>query len=155
YVFEDANRDGAVSLVNTTTAGTMIDDRVVEVDISPSWSGSLSLDYDIKRFTISAQIYYVDQMGQNPAYGMYTGQMRNVVSTANILNDHWRRPGDQARYSRFSTSSDAVPYIVQDKSFLRLNNVALSYQLNPAWTQKAKIQQMQIAIRMQNLWTIT
>src|SRR5690606_303089 len=59
YVFEDANRDGAVSLVNTTTAGTMIDDRVVEVDISPSWSGSLSLDYDIKRFTISAQIYYV------------------------------------------------------------------------------------------------
>jgi TonB-linked SusC/RagA family outer membrane protein len=154
-MFEDFNRDGKVSTVTNISPGTGDDDRGMAVDMAPSWSGSLILDYGIKAFTFSAQIYYVDQWGEDPSAALYPGGMQNVAYSENIINDHWRKPGDITNNRRFSTRGGVVARQAVDKSFARLNNIAVTYRIDNHWTKPLKIQNAQVSLRIQNLWTIS
>jgi TonB-linked SusC/RagA family outer membrane protein len=155
YAFEDADGNGRLATVNNGSPGTNGDDRVLAVDMAPKWSGSLMVDYGFKRFTISAQFYYMDQMGIDPSYTLFNGGMRNVAYSKNILQNHWTQPGDIAQYSRFSIINTMRSQIPQDKSLLRLNNVAFMYDVPEKWAQKAHLSNIRVSIRMQNLWTLS
>jgi hypothetical protein len=78
--------------------------------------------------------------------------------------DHWSKTGDHSKRGRVSAyrgptedtafqnylASDAR---ITDASYWRLKNVSLSYQFGKAFLKKMRLQDMQIYIRGQNLWT--
>ncbi|MCB0642517.1 MAG: TonB-dependent receptor, partial [Phaeodactylibacter sp.] len=44
---------------------------------------------------------------------------------------------------------------IEDGSYIRIQNVRLSYTLPALWTQKVRIQRLQLYANVQNLYTIT
>jgi len=83
---------------------------------------------------------------------------------AYIFN-RWQKPGQATDIQKFSTSglastlyndiskSDAA--VTDDASFVRLKNVALSYELPAGWRSKAHLQNARVYLQCQNLFTIT
>jgi hypothetical protein len=79
-----------------------------------------------------------------------------------VYNDHWQKPGDQTRYTRFATfttTSDAnFPRSdggVTDASFVRLSNLSFSYSLPERVCKKLLLQSANLSVNVQNVFTIT
>lgn len=97
-------------------------------------------------------------MGYNSNYaGQSAGAMANT--SVDIYNNRWTQPGQQAKYARFTTvpaNSDRFvsgsDLYYTDASYLRLNNVSLSYTL-PEKLLKNK--SLSVYIHAQNLWILT
>ena len=58
----------------------------------------------------------------------------------------WQKPGDNATVGRFSTNNLGTVYTVSDvwynneASYIRLKNVAFSWQVPQNWVSKIKVQ---------------
>ncbi len=80
-----------------------------------------------------------------------------------VLN-RWQSQGDLTSTQLFSTSTEASNTyntfkhsdgIISDASFLRLKNVALSYQFSGDWVKNMHLQSARLYLQGQNLLTIT
>jgi TonB-linked SusC/RagA family outer membrane protein len=159
YVYEDYNKDGKVTNNFSVVPGTGDDDRYVAVDLNPSFAGGFGSDFRYRNFSLSLFFDFIKQMGAHPFATVTPGRMSNLVMPKEVMEDHWRKPGDIATYARFSTiapntllGSDGG-YI--DASFLRFKNVSFSYALPEKLVKKARMQSCNFSINVQNLWTIT
>jgi len=99
------------------------------------------------------------QLGEVPYTGS-PGRMGNIP--VDVFNDHWQKPGDQTRYTRFTTIvsgndnyfrySDAY---YTDASFVRLANLNFSWSLPDDICRKAHMQGASVSISTMNIFTIT
>jgi TonB-linked SusC/RagA family outer membrane protein len=91
--------------------------------------------------------------------GLYSNQPVEVL-------DRWTTPGDHAKYQRYTTSSasDAAYAVsgytassaaLKDASFLRLKNIALSWNFPDSLLHKHSLKGAKIYIQAQNLFTIS
>ncbi|MCK7556523.1 SusC/RagA family TonB-linked outer membrane protein [Chitinophaga sedimenti] len=138
----------------------------------PKFFGGINNTLRYKGLQLDIFLQFVKQTGQQSLLQDVPGIFNvDVYSTGFISSnvpvqflDRWQKPGDKARYQRYSQSaagrnaynswlySDAS-YV--DASFIRAKNITLSYQL-PGWLKdKMKLKNASINLSGQNLFTIT
>jgi hypothetical protein len=138
-------------------------DNTVVISTAPKYYGGFQNTFDFRRFELDVFFNFVKQIGWNFRFGYYPGPF-SLGNQPTYVLDRWQKPGDHASIERFNTtyayaaqyedaeSSDAA---FSNASFIRLKNLALSYDL--PWGSKSKvgIQDLKIYLRAQNLLTIT
>ncbi|MBW3523319.1 SusC/RagA family TonB-linked outer membrane protein [Chryseobacterium sp. NKUCC03_KSP] len=151
YEFSDLNGDGKIDL----------NDRTKVVDIGMKFFGGLSSQINYKNWSFAFLIQGVKQRQYSLDYSIsLLGIMSNVPS---YMLDYWTPENRDARYQRPGTgtnsdvtrahslyqSSDAV---IVDASFIRLNNVQLSYKIP---LKEGLIRDLTLQAQAQNLFAIT
>lgn len=156
YTFEDMNNDGAY---------TNAHDRY-PVFVGQKWFGGINNQFTYKGFDLSIFFQFVNQTGIN---GLNVQPGAAYPTQGNLPRrylDRWQQPGDDARYQRYSADfaapasqaqsryfgSDAV---VENASFIKLRNVALSYQLPQVLCRRFGIDNLRVYVQGQNLLTLT
>lgn len=149
YQFKDVNNDGKISFP---------DDRQTVVNLNPEYFGGLQNQLSYKRWKLDFLFQFVKQKNLNYPMG-FAGQMSN--QPVKMLNS-WQQPGDTGPYQVYTigyndaavtadylySQSDAS---ISDASFIRLKNIALSYDL----PLNLKTTQCKIMVQSQNLLTFT
>ena len=152
YEFEDVNGDGAI---------TYEDDRTAVRDFSPQYYGGLQNQFSYKGIQLDFLFQFVKQLNFN--FAKTKGFAGNAVNQPVEYLDSWNSPGQAANYQILTTGvnqaamaageyyaqSDAA---VSDASYIRLKNVALSYDLPEKYFTKLKCR---LSLQAQNLLTIT
>ncbi|TCD28715.1 SusC/RagA family TonB-linked outer membrane protein [Pedobacter psychrodurus] len=138
----------------------------------PKFFGGFNNTFQYKNFQLDVLLQFVKQTGRLSIVqnlpGLFSsdvGSSSSAVSNVPVqFLDRWQKPGDQAKYQRFSQStagrqaysswisSDAV-YV--DASYIRLKNISLSYQLPARLKERLKLKNSSINVSGQNLFTIT
>jgi TonB-linked SusC/RagA family outer membrane protein len=149
YEFEDTNKDGRISFP---------EDQQTLVDLNPKYYGGIQNQISYKRLTLDFLFQFVKQKNRNypmgPAGTMSNQQERMVNS--------WQQPGDTAPYQIYTTgyNNDALigdsfysesDAVISDASFIRLKNIALTYDV----PLRVKQTQFKIMLQGQNLLTFT
>jgi len=133
--------------------------------ITQKFYGGVDNQFSFKGFTLDIFVQYVNNLGDNYKYsfGAPPGFFDNYNQPTAALN-RWRMPGNITNTERFGTTGTVYnPYstfqqsdgIITGASFLRLKNLALSYQLTTASKDKLHLHSARIYIQCQNLFTIT
>ncbi|WP_256005684.1 SusC/RagA family TonB-linked outer membrane protein [Pedobacter deserti] len=141
-----------------------VDDFVI-VDRNPKFFAGITNSINYKGFDLS---FIFQASRRNIDYNRFGRRPGTFVSfgTGNqgreVLN-RWQNAGDYAKIERFTnqisdthfdarSSSDGV---VVDATFLKLRNVALSYQLPTKFLSKVNIEALSVFFQGQNLLTVT
>jgi TonB-linked SusC/RagA family outer membrane protein len=149
YQFEDLNNDGVISYP---------EDRQKVIDLNPKYFGGIQNQLSFKRWKLDFLFQFVKQLNLK-YYNGYAGQMSNQPVR---MVDSWQQPGDSSEYQILTSgvNSEAVnaDYLynqstasVTDASYIRLKNIALSYDI----PLSVKNTQCQIILQGQNLLTFT
>ena len=140
-------------------------DLQVTEPVTQRWYGGIENSFSYKAFSLSFLFQFVNQIGFNylltSPLGYLAGNL-NQNEPIQLLN-HWQKPGDVAAYGIYSQSNLADPFNalpnsdwgLVNSSFIRLKNVALSYNLPKTWMKKISIQNCRIYLQGQNLFTFT
>ncbi len=152
YEFEDVNGDGQISYA---------DDRQAVADFGPKYYGGLQNQFSYKGLQLDFLFQFVKQLNWN--YANTQGYAGLFYNQPTAYNNSWMQPGDIAQHQVFTTGlnyealqaseyyglSDAA---VSDASYIRLKNVALSYDLP---LSNFKNFACRLVVQAQNLLTIT
>ena len=159
YTFTDKNKDGVITAYPTSPE---LDDRF-DYDLSTKYEGSFNTEFSYKGWQLGLLFYFRKQMGVNAYVAMDPpGDMTN--QPVEVFNNHWKQPGDHATFAKFTTSPADVSYnnfqynsdgILTDASFIRLQNLDLSYILDPNKLKKAGIESLKLYIQCRNLFVLT
>jgi hypothetical protein len=162
WAFADLNHDGLISGGGVPPRPTAPADTYFR-DLTPKYFGGLTTTFTYKNnLTLSMSFYFVKQIGINAySYNYDFGQM-NANAPVEVFENHWRQPGDHAAYPGFTTLSTQSEGSFQlsdgaytDASYLRLQNLSLSYSLPGAWLKKAGFKTCTIQMNAQNVLVIT
>lgn len=158
--YEDFNGDGHISYFNSGPPGSGADDRVIAWDLSPKFETSLVNQFSYKKLLVSFHLAYRKKKSLIP-YTATAGRF-NVNIPQDVFDNHWQKPGDITPNPRFTTrpsgnesffaSSDGA---YTDASYLRLQNIALSYALPQKLSKKIGTQQISLMLSMQNVLTFS
>lgn len=154
YTFATKNADGLPSFPQ---------DLVTTKPVTQKFYGGISNSFSYKGFQLDFLVQFVNQIeySYESAFGS-PGQDQLNEPTA-VLS-RWQMPGEVTNIQRFGTSSaTTTPYsylqsstaILTDGSFIRLKNLALSYQFPFNWLTAAHLQSARIYLQCQNLLTWT
>ncbi|MFV5692916.1 SusC/RagA family TonB-linked outer membrane protein [Flavobacterium sp. LT1R49] len=152
YQFEDFNGDGLLSAK---------DDKQYLRDLNPEFYGGLQNQLHYKGVQLDFLFQFVKQLNYNSASTLGLPGSRNNQTTDVLAR--WQNPGDTGPFQQYSTGvnsavanaftkykeSDAT---ITDASYIRLKNVALSYQLPSIWLKGVVCK---LNIQAQNLLTLT
>ena len=155
YDFEDKNGSGNIE--NNKAR----EDDTYWLDITPDFFGGISNNIRWKGWRFSCLFYFKKQINRSVlASTGYPGGIKNQPSS--ILS-RWQHPGDISSTPRFSTKPPSVELtrflnsdgIWTDASYIRLQNISLSYQLPESFCKKIKIVDCNFFFRGQNLFVMT
>jgi TonB-linked SusC/RagA family outer membrane protein len=140
-------------------------DKTVLYSPQPQFYGGIQNSFTYKNLQLDLFFYFVKQKGTNVIF--YNGTYAPGVFSSGLSNqplsvlNRWQKPGDNATIQRYSTttprtffnalSSDAN---YTDASFIRLKNVAISWQL-PVSRNWQKHINCRIYLQAQNFLTFT
>jgi TonB-dependent starch-binding outer membrane protein SusC len=160
YTFEDKNKDGRITIDLT---GKTTDDRYL-VDLSSKFNGGVTNNFSYKNWQLSIFFIFNKQLGLNAlsSTANFPGDMTN--QPVNVLG-RWQKPGDITNIARFTTNpaSDSSfslfkqysDGIYSNASFIRLQNLSLSYTLSQKATRNLKISNLRFFIQGENLFIIS
>ncbi|MBZ4189321.1 SusC/RagA family TonB-linked outer membrane protein [Niabella beijingensis] len=158
YTFEDKTGDGKITI---DYRGKTADDRYI-IDLSPKFDGSFINNLNFRNWNINLTFYFRKQRQLNDLFSL-----KAAGGISNQLTDvlkRWQTPGDITTVARFTTnpgsdisysnfgSSDAV---YSDASFIRLQNLSLSYTLPEKLFNGKGIKNCSVFIQGQNLFLLT
>lgn len=156
YQFEDLNKDGIIDNGDYEYHGTT----------DPKYFGGLSNSFSYKGFQLNILLEFRKQLGYDAVYFSQTALGVLINQPVYTLN-RWRKAGDATPYQRYTQdftnpafypatynvgSSDAV---LTDASYIRLKNIALSYDLPASWIKKLDAVNWKLFVHVQNILTIT
>lgn len=85
--------------------------------------------------------------------------MGNFVLPDDILQNHWRKPGDVVKYAKFTTNSvtsvSNTDAYFTNGSYVRMSSLSIRYELPEKWIKKVRMKNASIGISSNNLFTIT
>lgn len=169
YVDKDGNKiqpnahPGDFKFVKLGESGALNDDddRTFIGDPNPDLIYGFNLGFEWKGLDVSAS--FQGTLG-NDIYNAAKGSLA-VAGYQNALADAytkaWRQEGDNAVYPRITTSNDnnnfrVSSFMVEDGSYLRLQNLQIGYTLPTTLVSKlGYIRSARIYMSAQNLFTIT
>jgi TonB-linked SusC/RagA family outer membrane protein len=154
YSFATKNANGAPSSPQ---------DLVATKPVTQKYYGSIGNTFNYKSFQLDIFFQYVNQLGFNyKNYFASPGLINGNEPTA-VLN-RWQAIGNLTSTQRFGSTSTVrnslnllqqSDGIITDASFLRLKNMALSYQLPANWKGRLHLQSARLYVQCQNLITVT
>jgi TonB-dependent starch-binding outer membrane protein SusC len=165
YQFSDGH--GGVTPTPDTAANPLTTTETKLINTAPKFYGGFENSFQYKGFGLDILFQFVKQLGANYLFGnfmpgLFAGGQGNQPTT--ILN-RWQKPGDIKNIQRFTTTynwseewNDAVLFsdaAYSDASYIRLKNLALSWQVPRGWKTKAHLQSARLYIQGQNLLTFT
>jgi TonB-linked SusC/RagA family outer membrane protein len=140
-------------------------DETALVNLNPKYFGGFNNSFFFKGFSLDAFFQFVKQTGLKlwAANGFIPGTMFNQPKE--VLN-RWQKPGDIKPYERFTqdygtnaaaafSTATQSDFAYGDASFIRLKNVAVSWQMPLGWVKKIGLEHVRIYLQGQNLLTIT
>lgn len=151
YQFEDVNGDGVI---------TEPEDKQTVKDLNPKYFGGIQNQFRYKNFQLDFLFQFVKQenYNANKTFNMPGTRSNQLASTVN----HWQNTGDVSPHQMYSatnylvdeayyyyTESDAS---ISDASYIRLKNIALTYDLPEKWFKNMKCR---LSVTGQNLLTFT
>lgn len=155
YVYEDVNKDGFYDAQDFVYNGTT----------NPVFYGGLQNNLQYGSWRLDFLFSFTKQKGSEPLLGSFNqiGSQKNF--SVRVL-DHWQQPGDDVPYQKLSqdfgspaTNAGFLIYqsgaALTDASFVRLKNVALSYNFPEAWLKKLRMDNCRFYLEGQNLFTKT
>jgi TonB-linked SusC/RagA family outer membrane protein len=132
--------------------------------ITQQFYGGLNNSFKYRGFQLDIFLQFVEQRALNyRAAVSYPGPGYFNTNCPTVVLNRWQKPGDISNFARFSTDNAADPsyallssdFSVSDASFIRLKNMALSYQLTGGWQKSMHLQNVRLYLQCQNLFTIT
>lgn len=125
----------------------------------PKVYGSLTNAFNYKGLDMSFMLYY--SLGSKMfdyAYVERTAVRGGVGVIQDLVEDHWRKPGDQALLPKFSNDDYASTrknsdFYVFDNDYLRLRNVSLGYTLPTATMARLGLSKVRLYVSGDNLLT--
>ncbi|TCC91055.1 SusC/RagA family TonB-linked outer membrane protein [Pedobacter hiemivivus] len=160
YSYEDYDKNGEIrSPYNASFGTTPGDDRMIEQDGNQNYSGGINSNFGYKNFSLSLGFDFTRQSRGTPFLHIIPGSMLNLYLPEEVRNNRWQKPGDIAKYPRYSVTSpntlEDSDGAYTDASYLRLNNVSLSYALPAKLVKKAGMQSCAFSFNIQNIFTLT
>jgi TonB-dependent starch-binding outer membrane protein SusC len=150
--FTDMNGDGKITPADRTTIGSPV----------PKFTGGLTLTATYKDFGLSTYIYgsygnkiYNMSKWYTDFYPSFTGSALSAR-----VKDSWSPSNTGSSIpifegaSNFSTNTQSNSYYVEDGSYLRMQNVTLSYNV-PAKFMGNAFKRMKVSVAANNLFTLT
>jgi TonB-dependent starch-binding outer membrane protein SusC len=158
YEFSDSKGTPTYSPSSTT-------DETSVINVNPKFYGGFGNSFQYKEFGLDILLQFVKKIGEN-MFGAYTEQPGTMYNEPTAYLNRWQKPGDEKKFEQFSQSyssnaSEALHYaqsssfIYSDASFVRLKNLAISWQLPGNWRQKAHLDNCRVYFQAQNLITFT
>lgn len=153
---------GNYKIVDTDGDGELTtDDRVITGKQDPAYRFGLMNKFRYKNFTFSFFINSVQggssgYLGSNSnalVRGNANDKRRNVISEMGA--NFWSPNNPNATYSRSSNSGTLTPTAYQDRSFIRLQDVNLTYNFPQEWIRPIGIENLDLFVNGKNLITIT
>ncbi len=148
-IFRDINGDGKISSADKTYIG----------DANPDFTYGFNSQMSYKNFefsffiqgTYGNDILNASSITNTMDYGFGLNMPKNVYQT------HWLPDRTNADYPRISRSTPVKmsSRFIEDGSYLRLKNISLAYNLPLTAMNLQKIQQLQVYVSGQNLFTAT
>lgn len=155
YTFEDVDGNGS---------GTDFpSDLKTTKSVSQKYYGGLNNSLKYKKLELNVFVQFVNQNGLGyyagfAAPGTQGNQPALVVS-------RWQQTGDQTDIQKYTTGGPAASVYnkisnygdnnIVDASFLRIKNVALSWELPYKWLSRIKVSKSQVYMQAQNVFTST
>ncbi len=162
YQVIDKNNDGKFTS----------DDYFVNGNTDPKYYGSLSVSVHYKKIQLGILLEGRKQVGVNPLYMFYNysppGMLNDLFFSNKMISiqNRWRKQGDIASIQKLTTSATtaegkAIDYFRSsnweyiDASYIRLQNIMLSYALPKAWCTQLHLIDGAVYLEAQNLFTAT
>lgn len=158
YSFFDKNHNGTINAYYQN--GSTINDDLYDKDLSVKFDGGFGTDLRYKEWQMNLFFQFRKQELPSANYGSIPGTIGN--QSVEVL-DHWKKPGDVARYARYSTTGAAsdsyfINYsdgIYSNGSYIRLKSLSLSYDMPGEWMAKIGITGWRIYVRAENLFLLS
>ena len=139
-------------------------DNTEIVNLNPRFYGGLGSTVQYKGFSLDFLFQFEKRNGLNYFFGMFTEPGASGYNQPSSVWQRWQKPGDRAPIQKFDANysiaqqygdagSSSAAY--SDASYVRLKNIALSWEMPKAWLSKARMQSLRIYAQGQNLLTIT
>jgi len=136
-------------------------DLISFCNLFPKLYGGLQNTFSFRGFQVDFLVQFTKQNGfnfyENTAHPGDFAQGRGNQPRAAI--DRWRKPGDISFYERYTSMSIMGGYsgdrTYEDISFVRLKNLAISYQLPEVVLKSLHLSKLRFLLSGQNLLTIT
>jgi TonB-linked SusC/RagA family outer membrane protein len=151
YQFKDVNGDGILSAA---------DDKKTIRYLSPEYYGGLENQFRYGSLQLDFLFQFVKQSNYNENYR--TSMPGTMVNQAAGVTEHWQQPGDTGPYQAYSAANGALgaastqffqsDAAIGDASYIRLKNIALSYDMPKSWTKNFSCK---LSLQGQNLFTIS
>ena len=157
YTFQDLNHDGVISY---NPGGQGDDTRVL--NLTPRFLGGIGMDFNYGAVRLSLFFNVKDKLGKKAIESSFPGAVNRNQPSA-IVGKEWQRPGDIATFSRFTTGSQISDVyfftysdgVYTDASFIRLSNLAFSYDLPTNFSKKIGLKTCSVFFHTNNLFVIT
>ena len=131
-------------------------------DTQQDFFGGFQNTLSFKGFTFDFLFRFVKQRGRDyqssfPTPGEFSNQPVHVLN-------RWQKPGDLTDIPRFTQTGlvraansniRSSNHIFTDASFIRLQNISLSYQVPTNWIHKYGLENLRVYVQGQNLLTFT
>ncbi|QEC43480.1 SusC/RagA family TonB-linked outer membrane protein [Pseudobacter ginsenosidimutans] len=159
YVFEDRNGDGRIMLNQGVAPGTGSDDAYIGVNPDPTYDGGFGTSVMYKGLSFAMGFTYSKKIGSHPFMSIVPGKMTNMPLPAEIRDDHWQKPGDNASYAKYTTSGGSTltgsdrGYV--DASSIQCNRASLAWTLPHKTIKRAGMAGCTVGVNVSNLFTIT
>lgn len=151
-----------------TTAPSDPVDKTAIVNMDPKYYGGLQNTLSYKGISLDVFLAFTKRLTvDNVTYGEgnvnYPGVFNSGLSNQfSTVLDRWKKKGDKANLQPYSAGKNTNLYyignsdaIVSDGSYIKLKNVAISWQLPDLWKKMMHFQNARVFINAQNLFTIT
>jgi hypothetical protein len=158
YTFEDKNHDGTISTFNS------IKDQgdTYFQNLNPKFMGGLGMDFTYKAFQLNLFFNIKDQVGTNALMQLASPAGLIGNQPVSLIGKEWQKTGDAATVAKFTTQSANSNYffglsdgLYTNASFIRLSNLAFSYNLPASWIKKLGLQACSLYLHANNIFVIT
>lgn len=130
------NRDGSVSDTWNATQ------EVAVGNTEPKFNGSIGFNVAYKEWSLFAAFQYEwggQEYNQTLVDRVENARIQYQNVDLRVLTDRWKQPGDIAQFKDIKNADSATmptSRFVQDKAYLRLSALTLSYDFNREWIKK-------------------
>ena len=145
--YVDLNGDGTIDDNDRDWVGSPLPKFEAGLNFTAEWRG------------IDFNMFWTSRYGNKIYNNVYKSTLNFTVDNipADVHPWTWDNPSDEypRMYANSTSNNLASDRILEDGSFLRLKTLQLSYTLPKKFTRKIHLNQVQVFIAGQNLWTWT
>ncbi len=150
---------GSYRVVDQTGDGTITPaDRSILGTTDPAYRVSLLNTFNYKKITLTVFINSI-QGGKNSYLG---DNSRTLILDDNAVRfnyfstiNYWSPSNPTGEYPSYLKTSEVVPAVNRDRSFIRLQDVSLSYKIDNELTKKWGVSNLSVFASGKNLYTLT